>query len=150
MDDHAVAAAIAARFAASLLTAPTGEDAIKLAAADLPSGLEGITPCVLVFPPECTYSWGPSFRTTDQEYPIRFYLGPVASIGRAAARLAKWRSVLVERLIGHVQLGLTADGVTSANLTGSRSGALEYADVTYAGIELACLVHLVEGITYTA
>lgn len=146
MDVAAIAAAIATRFGAALITPPSGYNDIALATADLPSAITD-TPTVLVFPPagQWSFSAGAS-RVGDLAFPVRFYVARSADNPRATAAVNAWYSVLIERLIGQLALGQSAAGVTHSFITGSQAGTLTYADVEYVGIELTVEVHLVEGI----
>ena len=146
MDVHAIATAIANRFSAANVTPPTGYADIALSTAELPNAITSL-PAVLVFPPDGNWSFNAgAVRTGDLRFPVRVYLGPMLDNGRNAEMVNKWHSVLIEQLIGSLALGQATNGVTHCFIDNSSSGMIEYADVSYAGLEFEVNVHVVEGI----
>lgn len=146
MDVHAIATALAGRFAAANITPPAGYDDIAVATAELPNALTSL-PAVLVFPPDGTWSFNAgASRVGDLRFMVRVYLGPMMDNGRNAEMINKWHSVLLEQLMGKLALGQGTNGVTHSFITGSNSGFIEYADIRYIGVELEVMVHLVEAI----
>src|SRR3990167_11280629 len=127
MDLAAVAAQIAVRFGPTAITPPTGYDDVVLSTHLLPQAI-GTTPAVIVFPPDITYNYPTRNRTGDATFPVRFFIAQTGSLAAATTAVYAWYSVLVEQLVGNVQLGLSSSGVTTALVMGSRIGHLTYAD----------------------
>ena len=149
MDLAAVATQLAVRFGPTAITPPTGYDDVALSTHLLPQAI-GTTPTVIVFPPDITYNYPTANRTGDATFPVRFYIAQTGDLSAATTAVYAWYSVLVDQLVGNVQLGQSSTGVTHALVMGSRIGHLTYADTEYLGIEFAVVVHLVESLTFTA
>lgn len=146
----AIAQALAARFAPGTMTVPTGLVDVVSSTGVLPPAI-GATPAVLIFPPEETFSYSPGTRTARQQWRAVFYYAQTGDIGAALTDLYQWRDVLVERLVGNVQLGQSGSGgVAYAALAGARTGRLTYNEAEYVGIEMAISVALAEGINPVA
>jgi len=145
MDIVTIAANLATRFNAANITPPTGYDDIALATYELPNAIT-TTPTVLVFPPEGAFAYPSGYkRSTNLEFPIRFFLAETSDRPRATAALYAWWASLVDQLEGAYDLDATAKGVTHAVITGMAAGSSEYAEKEYAVIELEVLVHLEQG-----
>ena len=143
----AIAQALALRFDAAQMTAPTGYDPVRLStyqpAEDLPP-----LPCVLVFAPtEITFTSGNGTRHQGQDWTVRLYYDQAGDLARQAAALLAWLGVFVDQLRDSVQLGGL---VTSAVLTRAKSGYLTYAGADYAGIEGTVRITTDEGWSATA
>lgn len=146
MDIHAIATAIAGRFAAGNVTAPSGYPNIASSTAEPPDAITSL-PAVVVYPPQGSWSYtAGSARTGDLSYPVRIFLGTMHDTPRGATLVNKWHSVLLEQLMGQLALGQASNGVTHSFITSSQAGTLRYADIEYYGVELTVNVHLVEGI----
>lgn len=148
VDFHAVAAAIATRFAAAAITPPTNESDIAQSTADLPSAITD-EPIVLVFPPEVRLSFGPSVRKGLLEFPVRFYLYKVRNNERNSELVLKWLTSLYAQLpdtLAHLGLSTYVNSAVIRNLT---PGMLVYAGTEYHGIELTVEVLVSEGLTVT-
>lgn len=149
VDFNAIAQAIAARFSATNITPPTGEQDIRLSTEALPQALN-VEPAVLVFPPSSiSFGYGPSIRKGMAEYPVRFYIYQVRDNARNATLINKWLSSLYAQLDGQVHLGLSSY-VTHAVVRTIAAGPLSYAGAEYHGIELTVEVYFGEGLTVTA
>lgn len=146
IDDQAIAQAIATRFAAANVTAPSGEDNIRLSTEQLPDRI-GPTPSVLVFPSEDEVHVTASTRHMRMVYPVRFYLYKTQDTPRQAARLNKWRKVLRAQLDSNTHLGLESY-VATAEVTAVRAGTLVYAEEAFDGVELQVTVGAWEGVSF--
>lgn len=134
----AIAAAIAARYDASQMTAPSGLDPIRQATHDLPEGI-AVTPVVLVFPDEGAFPINANgTRQGFQDWPVRFYLDKATDSPRQLNRLRQWADVLLYQHLAEAQLGGL---VVICELQTWSMGDMDYAGITYAGIEL--VVHTV-------
>lgn len=159
MDLAAIAAAIADLFDPAGITPPTGLTNIRQSTHRLPQAITH-TPQVLVFPPEMQWKHGASQRTGDLLFLVRWYIGMTSDLPRAVDAAYAWHDVLLERMVGQVQLGEAAQGVTHANWTDSRIALLVYPNpalmrdgaepASFMGIEAGVLVHVAQGMTYTA
>lgn len=152
-DFNAMASAIATRFSSTYVTAPSGEQNVRVSTASLPDAIT-VEPTVLVFPPETVeFSYGPSLRTGVASFPVRFYIYRARDTKRNAVLLNKWVSALYQQLDGQVHLGLS-DYVAHADITAMGVGPLSYGEgeaaVRFHGIELTVQVHLWEGVSFTA
>lgn len=136
-----ISAAIAARYAASQLTAPAGLPTIRLATSNLPNAIAA-TPCVLVFPADGTFKSGNGVRQGHQDWLVRFYLEKAADLPRQMNSLRKWLDVLIYQHLTSIQLGGL---VAVCRLDGYSVGDMEYGGQTYAGIELSVSTTTSEG-----
>lgn len=130
-DFGAIATALAGRFAAAALTAPTGYRTIRLSTAALPNQMPPL-PCVLVFPDSGEWRTGTGTRQGGHTFTVRFYYDQLADLSRAQSGLLAWLTVLADQLRGAVQLGGT---VTRATIDSWSMGTLTYAGGEYAGLE---------------
>lgn len=144
MDLAAIADALAARFSAAAITPPSGYDNVATSTRRLPNAIT-TTPTVLVFPPEGEMAYSGHKRSTNQVFPVRFYVAQTSDKPRATDALYAWYGVLVGQLEGQYDLGLSASGVTHAVILSSSAGTGEYAEVEYAVIELMVGVHIEQG-----
>lgn len=148
----AIATALALRFSATNVTAPTGEPALRSSLYLPPAGIH--PPCVVVFPPEeNNLSYYPGMMvTSDQVWPVRFYIADPSDYARQVERLLKWRQAIYASLDGHIQLGL--DYVNSATVVGIRSGELPFDTEPgahgYPGIEILVNVQTRDSRSFTA
>lgn len=149
MDLSAIAAAIALRFDPSTVTPPSGYDDIKLSTHRLPNAITE-TPTVLVMATSGDFSYASMMRTGNLGFRVAFYYAPKEDLPRVMDALYAWFPVLVERLVGQVQLGQSANGVTHAVIGGYNVGWIRHADIEYAGIEFGVVVHLSEGVNFVA
>lgn len=150
MDVQAIAQAIAARFAPAAVTPPSGLQNIRLATEDLPQVLN-MTPAVLVFPPDESFSYTPGSRQSAQDWPVRFYLANTSGLGRAVTDLYRWRSVLIGQILPQSQLGQSGSGgVAYAVMAGARIGRLIYEGVEFEGVDMVVRVRLAEAISPVA
>lgn len=140
-DIATIASALAARFAAAQMTAPTGYDAVRMSTHLLPNQLPP-TPCVLVFADAGTFRTGAGTRLGEQSWIVRFYYDQAADMSRGTAALLAWASVLCDQLQGAVQLG---GSVSSARVDAWKIGTLTYAGSDYFGIELSVTTVSTEG-----
>jgi hypothetical protein len=151
LDMLAIADALAARYSAANVTAPTGYDAIRSSTARLPNNVSAF-PCVEVYPPgpgesEFTYQGGQ--RKGEHKFTVRFYYGKAsADLARDFAGLYSWFGVLIDQLHGQMKLGL-APAVTKAILFDGGIGTHEYGGVEYAVIELTITVYTEDTVTFT-
>lgn len=128
----AIASALAARFAAGAMTAPTGYDAVRVSTALLPNQLPPL-PCVLVLPDTGSFDTGNGTRMAASDFLVRFYYSQAGDLARDSAALLAWLGVLVDQLKAAVQLGGLVDRAT---VEGWTVGLMTYADQPYSGIEL--------------
>lgn len=145
-DFDAIAVALAARFAAGAMTAPTGYRAMRLSTADLPGQLVPL-PAVLVFPDNGAFTHSAGKRDSNHDFTVRFYYSQIGDITRDMVALRKWLTVLVDQLRGAAQL---AGIVTQAKVMTWKIGTLSYAGEDYSGIELAVSVNVNEPWSPTA
>jgi hypothetical protein len=136
-DFAAIATALALRYSASQLTAPTGYRTIRLSTwqphEDVPP-----LPCVMVFPPESgTFDTGNGTRTGAHDWVVRFLYDQAGDLARQTAALLAWCPVLFEQLRTSVTLGGT---VVSARLDSYKVGYFGYAGKDYAGVEMRVTV----------
>lgn len=136
MDFDAHGVALAARFTAANLTAPTGYQPIRYAT-NYPAASLGVLPCVHVVPTEGDLVSGNGKRESGEEWTVRFYLAEVGPLEKNVKGLQKWLQVLVDATKASVQLGAT---VELALVTGWRIAVLTYGERQYDGIELT--VHI--------
>lgn len=136
-DFGAIASALANRFAAAAMTAPTGYRAIRMSTYQLPNKMPP-TPCVLVFPEQGEWRTGSGTRAGGHDFTVRFYYDQTGDMSRAQTGLLAWLTVLADQLRGSVQLGGT---VTRATIDNWSMGVLSYAGEDYTGIEFK--VHVV-------
>lgn len=144
MNNATVAAAIASAFAG--VTPPAGQPALVYATYQLPQAI-GATPCVLVFPPEDSFSYDPgSTRNNTQTWPVRFYLAPTGDYAAAWDVIYAWHDVLTNALVSHFTLGGMA-GVNWVRVeSGSPGWRLPYGDTEYVGRELGVVVQISEAV----
>lgn len=155
VDYTAIASALASRFTAAHITAPTGEHAIRASTYLIPEGINA--PCVVVFPPtESAIHYHPGMMvTSDQIWTVNFYLNNPADYARVADKILKWWTVIYAALDGNLQLGL--DYVNYAVVTGMARGELPYGSARgtpdspgYPGIVLTVLVQTRDSRTFVA
>lgn len=139
MDFHAIATALAGRFAPAQVTPPSGLTNVRTATADVPNNLPP-TPCVLVFLGSGDFDYYPSKRDSGHDFIVRFYLDQVRPMDskRASPQLLKWMTVLASQLQTGAQLGGI---VTIAQIRSYQAGKLDYAGKDYWGVEL--VAHIV-------
>lgn len=138
-----IGTALAGRFAAGAMTAPTGYRAIRLSTTALPSQMPPL-PCVLLFPDEGSFETGNGSRLGTQKWTVRFYYDQAGDLSRAQTGLLAWLEVLVDQLKGAAQLGGTAT-VQRATLDEWKLGTLSYAGEDYIGIEMVVTIVTTEG-----
>lgn len=132
LDFDGIANALAARFLAAQLTAPTGYATIRSSTAN-PPGAIGPTPCVIVTIAEGGFETGQGTRTGSQSWFVRFYFDQTGDLERAEVGLRKWLGVLVNQLLTTTQLGGL---VVVARIMSWRVGVLTYAVTDHSGIEM--------------
>ncbi len=151
VDFQAVADALAVRFGPTKVTAPSGEQNVRLSTAELPNEIVH-EPTVLVFPPvHVGLSYGPSLRKGSATYTVNFYIYKIRDTPRNSVLLNKWLGALYAQLDGQVHLGLSSY-VTRAVVTDIAVGPLVYpaGGLEYHGIQLTVDVGLWEGLSATA
>lgn len=123
-----IANALALRFSATNVTAPTGEPALRSSTTHIiPAGIH--PPCVVIFgPEEPVINYYPGMMvTTTQLWRVQFYLAVPGDYGRVNDKLLKWRNAIYAALDAHIQLGL--DYINEATVTNvSGPGELPYGD----------------------
>lgn len=131
-DFDPITTALAGRFAAAVVTPPTGYDNVKLSTGDLPEQMTPL-PSVYVFPDRGAFATGGGTRTGVHGYFVRFYFNQTGDTERDMVALRKWLTVLVDQLKLSTQLG----GIVSvARVETWQLGILHYAGKDYSGIEL--------------
>ena len=138
----AIGTALAARFAAGAMTAPTGYAAIRYSGTALPAKMPPL-PAVLCFPTEGDFATGNGTRMGTQTWIVRFYYDQVGDLSRAQTALIAWLEVLADQLKGAAQLG-GATSVARATVDSWRIGVLDYASEAYMGIELTVSIRTTE------
>jgi hypothetical protein len=146
LDFDAIGTAIAGRFLAAQLTAPTGYATIRSSTAN-PPGMIGPTPCVITTIADGTFETGNGSRQGEQDWHVRFYLDQTSDLERSEVALRKWLGVLVDQLKASAQLG---GSVQLALIRSFKVGILAYAGIDYAGIEFAVRTTTTEGWSATA
>lgn len=146
MDSYAIASALATLYKAT--TPPAGEEAIKVATADLEEA-PSFFPTLFVLPPRLL---DPSYiskgRSLPLDYPAILLLDKADGSARRAVVMHKWVSVLYSRLGTNLQLGL-APYVALATLVGLDAGTVRYEGTDYDGITLVNRVLVSESYTPT-
>lgn len=145
-DYDAIAAAIAGRFLAAQLTAPTGYATIRSSTANAPGAI-GPTPAVVVSLDQGIFETGNSTRKGEQSWFVRFYFDQTSDLERTEPAIRKWLTVLRDQLKASAQLGGIVDRVV---LFSFRIGILAYGGVDYAGAELVVQTATSEGWVATA
>lgn len=141
-----IAAAIAARFAAAQLTAPTGYATIRSSTANAPGAI-GPTPAVVVSLDQGEFDTGNSTRKGGQSWFVRFYFDQTSDLERTEPAIRKWLDVLIGQLKASVQLA----GIVDRCVIGAfRVGVLAYGGVDYTGAELTVYTATSEGWAATA
>lgn len=130
-DWAAIAAAVATRYTAAQMTAPTGYRAIRTSTHKLPNQMPPL-PCVLVFPDSGDFRVGNGTRLGAHRFIVRFYYDQTGDLPRATEALLAWLTVLADQHKAGVQLGGLVDTVSTIEW---KIGALSYAGVDYVGIE---------------
>lgn len=137
-----VATALAARYAAGAMTAPTGYTPMRVATADLPGQMTPL-PTALVFLDAGEFQRsGNSTRMGSHDWFVRFYYNQAGDLARDQVALRAWAEVLIDQLRDATQLGGLVD---LARVDGYTFGILRYADVEYTGIELRVHIVMTEG-----
>ena len=140
-DFDAIADALAARFAAGQLTAPTGYLTIRVATAKTPNQLPPL-PCVLVFPDAGEFETANGTRLGTHTFLVRFYYNQIGDMARDVEACRDWLTVLVDQLRTSVELGGT---VVYARLDKWRIGQMSYAGADYSGVEMTVTIATSEG-----
>lgn len=160
MDYQATADAIAARFTgitppSYTWTTPTAgattetDVALRVVTTTLPNQL-GPLPALYVMPPEdIAFEWGPSLTMhLRQIYLVRLARAQDQDIARRMAALQAWRTPLILRVVGRIQLGLT--NVDWAELRSTRIAEWTYAEVVHDIVELTIEVKIREQVAAAA
>ncbi len=133
MDSYAIAGALATLYKAT--TPPSGEEAIKVATADLAEA-PSYFPTMFILPPRLN---DPSYitkgRSLPLDYPAILLLDKADGSARRAVLMHKWINALYPRLGTQLQLGLNTY-VALATLVGVDAGTVRYEGVDYDGITL--------------
>jgi hypothetical protein len=146
VDFAAISQAIAGRYLAAQMTAPTGYRAIRVATDQLPNQLPPL-PCVLVFPEDGDFDAGNGTRLGVHRWTARFYYDQAGDLPRAQAACLAWLTVLADQHKASVQLGGLVVYVRTVSW---KIGTLTYAGKDYVGIELGLAVRTSEGWSATA
>lgn len=152
LDMLAIADALAARYSAANVTAPSGYTTIRSSTARLPNNVSNF-PVVEVFPPgpgesEVIYSGGE--RIGHHLFTVRFYYGKASGdLPRDLAGLYSWWGVLLDQLHGAAKIGLPSV-VTKAYVQQSGVGTHEYGGIEYGIVELSVMVDTSDTYTWTA
>jgi hypothetical protein len=139
-DFDAIAAALAARYVAAAMTAPSGYDPIRVATGDLPGQMTPL-PTVLLIPDNGKFEPGNGTRLGDQAWLARFYYNQIGDLERDMAALRKWLTVLVDQHLTAMQLGGLVVYVRTVSW---RVVVLSYAGEKYSGLELGLAVRTSE------
>jgi hypothetical protein len=135
LDIDGIATAIAARYAAGQLTAPSGYATIRSSTAN-PPGAIGPTPAVVVSSDRGDFDHGSAngSRLGEQAWWVRFYFDQTSDLERTEPALRKWLAVLIYQHLAGITLGSL---VVVTRLVSWRIGILAYGGMEYAGIELS-------------
>lgn len=140
MDSYAIASAIATRFGAT--TPPAGQEAIKLATAELPDEVS-LFPSLLVFPSTMSDpTYIASKRDLNLTFPVAFVLSRADGSPRRAHALHDWVTVLYGRIAGQIMLGLSSY-VSESEVLAWTPG-VSYGGQDYDGALLTVWVHVNE------
>lgn len=145
-DMLAIAAAVAGRYDAAQMTAPTGYDPIRYAT-HLPPNQMGPLPCVLVFADEGDWDAGNGTRLGVHQFTVRFYYDQTLDLPRAQAALLSWLTVLGDQHKASITLGGTVVAVSTVSW---KLGQMPYAGEDYVGLEFRVRVVTSEGWGATA
>jgi hypothetical protein len=148
LDMKAIADALAARYAPGVVTPPTGYPNIVAATANPPNALLQ-TPYVVVWPQSGDLIYNPGQRKGEHEFMVNFYYArSEGDIPRESAALNSWLGVLLDRLHGQMQLGLSTVVMKAMTMSWS-IGALTYAGTVFDGITLTDHVWTADNVTLT-
>jgi hypothetical protein len=149
VDYDAIGDALAARFRG--LSTPSGEDPLTNAAVtnELPDALS-TTPALLVWPPvREDFQWGPSNqRWVRQEWHLHFYRASSGTLAQRLVGMQKWRPLLVDRIVGQIQLGLAYVDWAELNSIVLSEGS--YAEIAYDDFDLTVIVQIRETVAAAA
>ena len=151
VDFKAIGAAVATRFSAANITAPSGQTSIRFATASLPGQIKA-TPTVLVFPPgpgDIEFTYNSSLRSGIALYPVRFYLMRILNEERNSDLVLDWMSTLYDQLDGQLHLGLSSV-VSWALIRNIGAATLGYGGEEFEGIVMDAEVHIAECMTPVA
>lgn len=142
-----IADALAARYAPGLVTPPAGRKNITAATARPPNNIPN-TPFVIAWATEGEITLQPSRALGEHQFIVTFYFSKAeGDIPREYAALLDWVGVLLERLYGQMQLGVS--GVLKALLTKWDIGIEVYGGVTYEAIRLSVTVWTEDTVSLT-
>jgi hypothetical protein len=142
-----IADALAARFAPGLVTPPAGRKNITAATARPPNAIPN-TPYVVAWADSGEVTFPPGQMQGEHEFKVTFYYSKSeADIPREYAALLDWVGVLLARLAGQTQLGVT--GVKKAIPMRWEIGTAIYAGVTYEAIIITVHVWTEDNVTLT-
>lgn len=144
MDDVAIAAALAAR--GTVVTAPSGYAAIRVAHA-FPVEALTATPAIVVFAGPDQIEYGGQTRRTVLTHAVRIYLEPIGDIKRRSQALAAYRDWGRNLYNGAVTLGGIVD---MTSVTATSTGTEEIGGVDYMVIELTVDATKQEALSFTA
>lgn len=133
-----IADALAARYAPGLVTPPAGRKNITAATARPPNNIPN-TPFVIAWATEGEITLLPGQAKGEHQFVVTFYYSKAeGDIPREYAALLDWVGILLERLYGQMQLGVS--GVLKALLTKWDIGIEVYGGVQYEAIRLSVTV----------
>lgn len=108
MNALTIADALATKFLAANLTAPSGYPAIRHSTARLPNAIP-TSPWVLVMPPDGEHVYGSGVVTRELTFKVRFhYAKHTGDLARDITGLLSWLGVLLAATDTQYTLGLTA------------------------------------------
>ncbi len=133
LDVATYATNVAALWAPSNLTAPSGLENITLSTHLLPNAVT-TTPTMLIKPPTGNFEYAPGQMQGELVFPGEFYLSEGSDLPANAQKVYAWYGVLFAKPEGDYDLGAAA-GVIDVTITGAVVGTLVYAGKDYVGIK---------------
>lgn len=137
MDSYAIAGALATLYKAT--TPPSGEEAIKVATADLAEAPSYFPTLFVGLPRLSDPSYISKGRSLPLDYPVVLLLDKADGSARRAVVMHKWINALYPRTGTQLQLGLSSY-VALATLVGIDPGTVQYEGIDYDGITLTVRV----------
>ena len=148
LDLLGIADALAERYSAAELTAPSGLTTVRGSTARLPNNIPAM-PFVGVFPPAGSSITYTGQRRMEHLFAVRFFFGESAGdLSRNLVALYRWWTVLADQTHAATKLGVAA--VMKALPESYTIGTFEYAGTSYDGIEFAVRVWTEDEVTLVA
>lgn len=148
----AIAQGIASLYAPGTITPPSGQPALTAATEQIPSGLAGALPIIVVFPPDITNikaANGTWMETHD--WPVRLYVSELVPDYPTFDVLFDWMQAIQQAVLAHVQLTtLASQGLSVLKLASAKPGILTFGSQQYLGVEHHLSAQVSTGYSATA